>query len=304
MLRSLIKKDKIPYLIPRKGLTNRPTAVIIRESLLGENMYWPNDFLDKIICGDYFDVMPRIPGNSIDICITSPPYWGMRDYENPAQIGSENTLEEYMGNLTTLFHGLFRILKPNGLLFFNIGDTYFSYWGNSKYKDTLSPSARAGYNENRRPKFKPDGWKKDKQKALIPFRAAIALQEVGFIVRNDIIWHKPNGKPETVKHRLNCSNEYWFFCCKDARTKSFHKTEILKKDLWTYPISKLKGHTATFPLKLIEDILKQCDGNIVFDPFMGSGTVALAAKNLNRRFIGIELSEKYCEIAQKRLTGG
>lgn len=255
----------------------------------------------EIRTGDVRKELTSIPNESVDLIITSPPYWGLRDYGISGQIGAEATVEEYLAALVEVFTGCYRILSRQGLLFLNIGDTYFGYWGNSQCGSALPPSSRAWYNENKRPKFRPKGWKKDKQKALIPFRLAIALQEIGWVIRNDIIWNKPNARPERVRNRLDCTNEYWFFACKDGRTKAFTKGGTLKTDLWRYPTDNRSGHNATFPLGLIEEIIAHCEGEVVFDPFSGSGTVAHAAKNNGRAFVGIELNPKFVRMALERL---
>jgi len=254
----------------------------------------------NIYQGDTRKILPQLPDKSMDIIITSPPYYGLKDYGYDEQIGLESTLEEYINEMRIIFTECYRLLSEDGLLWLNIGDTYFSYWGNKNYTDTLPSSARNGYNENKRPKFKPNGWQKDKQKCLIPFRIAIMLQEIGFIVRNDCCWHKPNYRREASKHRLDNSKEYWFLCCKNAKTKSFTKGE-LSCDLWIQNIEKVNGHNAVFPITLIQKILKQCQGETVLDPFMGSGTILEVCQELGKVFTGIEMNKDYVKLAIDRV---
>ena len=255
----------------------------------------------QIICDDAQTALSKMPSESVHIIVTSPPYWGLRDYDMDNQIGTEDSVEEYILKLTETFRECHRVLVNDGVFFLNIGDTYFGYWGNSKCGDELPPSSRAWYNENKRPKFKPSGWKKDKQKVLIPHRMAISLQDNGWIVRNDITWHKPNARPEKVKHRLNCTNEFWFFLCKNARTKRFQKRDNLCSDLWTFSTDNSKNHNATFPIDIVDCIMQQCIGDIVLDPFSGSATTGKAALKAGKSYIGIELNPKIAQESEMLL---
>ena len=160
----------------------------------------------------------------VDTAVTSPPYWGLRDYGVKGQIGLEATPQEYVGRITQIFRELRRVLKPHGSLYLNLGDTYCSTKGScvnaggstrslarSAYKDLAGKS-----NPNRM--LAPDGrWLQPKQLLMIPARVAISLQDDGWILRNAIIWHKPNGMPSSVKDRLTNKHEYVFHFVKSER---------------------------------------------------------------------------------------
>jgi len=264
----------------------------------------------KIIQGNCLDKLKELPDQSINTCITSPPYWGLRDYGEDKQLGLEDTPEEFVANLVEVFREVKRVLRDDGTVWLNLGDSFLS----------------------------------NKQLGCIPFKVAIALQQDNWILRQDIIWQKRNPMPESVKDRCTKSHEYIFLLSKspkyyfdneaikeDSKTEgSVHvhkegnkaeeyvkqglvtrpaKTYVTpakrnKRSVWTVSIKPFKGaHFATFPMDLIEPcVLAGCPENgTVLDPFGGSGTTGIVANNHNRKAVLIELNREYIEIAKQRI---
>src|SRR2546423_2176558 len=164
-----------------------------------------------VLEGDVGEVLPRIPDAWVKCVITSPPYWGLRDYGIEGQIGLEPTLAAYIHKLTSTFAQVRRILKPEGILWLNIGDGYTS--GNRGWR---APDKK---NRNRAMSVRPDNppGLKDKDLQGIPWRLAFALQADGWFLRSDIIWHKPNAMPESVKDRPTRAHEYVFMFSKQEK---------------------------------------------------------------------------------------
>lgn len=340
--------------------------------------------------------MSDIPDCCVQTCICSPPYWGLRDYGVVNQIGLESTPDEYVCHIVKVFRNVWRVLKGDGTLWLNLGDSYCRYHGNSKCDDADAPSNKLGYTENMRvssvtkkqvqqsknPNASiPENPQRDyglKAKDLIgmPWRIAFALQADGWYLRQDIIWSKPNAMPEPVKDRPTRSHEYMFLMskspkyyydadairepyaaatiprlmqptfdqqtggqkdskngnrsCRKAREKlkkrdkqrghsrrhagfndrwdSMTKEEQManganKRSVWTIATQPYReAHFATFPEALVEPCILagSKEGDVVLDPFMGSGTVAWVAKRLGRISIGYELNISYCDLAVKR----
>lgn len=182
-------------------------------------------FVNQIFMGDCLKFMKRLPDSCIDFCMTSPPYWSLRDYGVEGQIGLEKTPEEYIEQLVLVFRELKRVLKDPGSFYLNLGDTYIGsacgYGQKGEVKNTIAKTP-PGYVSN---KQKPPSlvsvdintWKKPKQLALIPSRVAIALQDDGWILRNDICWYKPNAMPSSVKDRLTNHWEHIFHLVKKRK---------------------------------------------------------------------------------------
>lgn len=261
-----------------------------------------------IIEGDSLHVLNVIPSNSVQCVITSPPYWGMRDYGIKGQIGLESTLPQFINHLVSVFSEVKRVLKDDGVLWLNIGDSYTS--GNRRYRATDKKNpARA---MSVRPET-PDGLKpKDLQG--IPWRLAFALQDDGWYLRSDIIWNKPNAMPESVKDRPTRSHEYIFmltkseqYCYNYDAVKEIGKNGKLRNrrsvwDIRTKPFSE--AHFATFPTELIEPCIRASSesGDYVLDPFFGAGTVGVVCNQENRNYVGIELNPDYIQLAASRLN--
>ena len=290
--------------------------------------------------GDNLFHLTNIPDNSVDMCVTSPPYYNLRDYKNSGQIGAENTVKDFVENLCKVFDEIHRILKPTGSCWVNIGDTY------------------------------------DKKRLLqVPSRFEIAMCDRGWYLRNEIIWSKPNPQPISSKDRFWGNHEKFFWFVKDVKKyyfnrdailvpqaeisirrmfsknnmdkrkdfnasskegfaissnsqdkhyarmreemgidKEFNYEELIKSgkcptrpefDTWNVPSVTYKGaHFAVYPPELIEKPILSCcpEQGIVIDPFMGSGTTGEVAKLNNRRYIGLELNPEYAILANERIS--
>ena len=290
--------------------------------------------------GDNLFHLTNIPDASVDMCVTSPPYYNLRDYKNSSQIGAENTVNDFVENLCKVFDEVKRILKPTGSCWVNIGDTY------------------------------------DKKRLLqVPSRFEIAMCDRGWHLRNEIIWSKPNPQPISSKDRFWGNHEKFFWFVKDVKKyyfnrdpilvpqaeisirrmfsknnmdkrkdfnasdkegfgisssnqdkhyarmreemgidKEFNYEELVKSgkcptrpefDTWDIPSVTYKGaHFAVYPPELIEKPILSCcpEQGIVIDPFMGSGTTGEVAKLNNRRYIGLELNTEYAILANERIS--
>lgn len=252
---------------------------------------------------------------SIDCCVTSPPYYGLRDYGVDGQIGLEASPSEYIDRLCDVFRHVRRVMKPAGTLWVNIGDSYAgsgkgAWWNKDAPKEVYIPNPGDAITKM------PKTWDGIKAKDLIgiPWMLAFALRADGWYLRADIIWHKTNPMPESVTDRPTKSHEYLFLLSKSpkyyydyqaVREKAVNNREMRnKRDVWTVPTQPLQeAHFAVFPERLIVDCIKAgCpEDGIIVDPFMGAGTTALVARKFNRRFIGFEINSDYIKIADKRL---
>lgn len=267
------------------------------------------DLQSQIFFGDARHVVQQLPDNFYACCVTSPPYWGKRDYGYNGQIGAEPELDEYIENLVQIFRTVKRKMRQDGTLWLNLGDTYTS--GNRAWRaeDKKNPAREMSY----RPPT-PDGLK-PKDLVGVPWRVAFALQTDGWYLRSDIIWHKPNCQPESVKDRPTTAHEYIFMFSKAE--KYYYDAESIKepavekgkmrnkRTVWhvnTEPFPE--AHFATFPEDLVKPIILagSRENDFVLDPFFGAGTVGLVSKKLNRHFHGVELKEEYVEIAKRRLN--
>lgn len=322
---------------------------------------------NKIYQGNAIDVLKTFEDNSIDCCVTSPPYYALRDYgtgtwvggkpdcphyrtskssdktitghkrmqENKSpvgdaiykdvcplcgairvdnQIGLEETPQKYIERLTEVFMEVHRVLKPEGTLWVNIGDSYNGSGGNHKEGHKND----SGFQGNIGVKYGGKGAKVDglKPKDLIgiPWMLAFSLRNAGWYLRQDIIWHKPNPMPESVTDRCTKSHEYIFLMSKSQNYyfdfEAIQEGSIdnigkrNKRDVWSVSVKPFKeAHFATYPQELIAPcILAGCpQGGIVLDPFMGSGTTAIVASKLGRDYVGIELNPEYKEMAERRI---
>lgn len=293
--------------------------------------------MNKIIQGDALTVLKTLPSESVNCAITSPPYFGLRDYGVKGQIGLEQTPEAYVARLVEVFREVRRVLRDDGTLWLNLGDSYVATIG-------LGGGRRTQAEGNKRPNKTGFGLPA-KNLIGIPWRVAFALQADGWYLRQDIIWAKPNVMPESVKDRCTKSHEYIFLLAKSAKYRfdadaikeksvytdaRLNKGRLLyegkrqgkkgtgnaavisvtdfrnKRSVWTVTTKAFAGaHFATFPPDLIEPmVLAGClQGGVVLDPFIGAGTTALVAKRLGRKYLGIELNPEYIKLAQKRVDG-
>jgi len=299
---------------------------------------------DRILYGDCRETLKQIDSGTVQMCVTSPPYYGLRDYGGEEkQIGQEQTPEEFIDELVSVFREVRRTLKDDGTLWVNIGDSYYNYRpsrGKSYPKQTVSKTKQdlpdySSKRNNKLPNYK------EKDLIGIPFMLAFALRNDGWYLRQDIIWHKPNPMPESVKDRCTKSHEYIFLLSKNKKyyydneaikepvkqdwgtrnrtngkyhnsgsglhphsglTKSYDRKN--KRDVWSVTNKPYKhAHFATFPPDLIEPpiLAGSREGDIVLDPFMGSGTTAMVSKQHGRYYIGCELHEEYGDLIQGRM---
>lgn len=276
---------------------------------------------NAILCGDSRQVLSSLPDDSVHCIVTSPPYYQQRDYSTQIQIGNEETAEMYIAALQRVFQECRRVLRPDGTLWLNLGDKYQN-------------GSLLG----------------------LPWRVALALQSDGWILRSDIIWHKPNAMPSSVKDRPTTDHEYVFLLAKTAEyfydidairqphvtftekskmkggrnhfgkvngtpeegknggnanlhdgrwDQAFHPLGRNRRTVWEIPLSKFRdAHFAVFPERLVElCVLAGSPRNgVVLDPFLGSGTTAVVAQRLGRKYIGIDSNPAYCAIAAERLN--
>src|SRR3990167_5025184 len=334
--------------------------------------------VNMIIQGDSLEILKTLPDESIDCAITSPPYWALRDYGVKGQLGLEPTFQEYITKLCDIFDEVKRVLKKEGTCWVNIGDTYASGGGASRHKgynDPKYPNGRTG--EFEEPNTNPQKGATEKSLCQIPSRFAIEMTNRGWILRNKIIWNKPNCMPSSAEDRFTVDFEEIFFFVK---SKKYYFEQQLEKAIWAEKDyrSKIEGgvlsggktatgeyatkrvayskkvkdsveffgegsgnpgnglygstlgeitpnmemglknkrtvwrintkgyseaHFATYPEALVEPMIKAgCPKNgTVLDIFMGSGTTAIVALQLDRKYLGIELNEEYIKIAQDRI---
>ena len=286
--------------------------------------------------GNALDVLRGLYDGSVNCCVTSPPYWGLRDYGVEGQLGLERTPEEYVAKMVEVFREVRRVLRDDGTLWLNLGDSYASDTkgsGGPSVKQLSNAGSRYEMNQRFNHGCKP------KDLCGIPWMVAFALRADGWYLRQDIIWHKPNPMPESVTDRCTKAHEYIFLMSKSQRywydaaaiaepsiyagdvkdytgnqknndtdpvlqaTRPKNRTIVVtdtrnRRSVWTVSTTPFPGaHFATFPPKLIEPcILAGCpEGGTVLDPFMGAGTTSIVAYKNKRKFMGIELSQKYLD---------
>ena len=298
----------------------------------------------RILIGDVRTRLSEIPDQSVQSCVTSPPYWGLRDYGNDGQIGLEQTPDAYVAELVNVFREVNRVLKDDGTLWLNLGDSYASARDSKASPDTLrtGDGTLVASAANRNPANLKSAGLKHKDLVGIPWRVAFALQADGWYLRQDIIWAKPNPMPESVTDRCTKSHEYLFLLSKSAKyyfdnqairetavTGSWDKLPPIggkkhqengnptysgnqpandgkrnKRDVWTINTKPFKGaHFAVMPEALVEPCILAGSkaGDLILDPFSGSGTVGLVALTNNREYLGVELNPQYAEMSVKRI---
>jgi len=296
--------------------------------------------MNKIEFGDCRETMRRwaAAGIKAQTCVTSPPYYGLRDYGHDGQIGLEETPEEYIAAMVEVFSCVRDVLADDGTLWLNIGD---SYAGNNSQ---ASNNGRAGFGNPRERVVNRTGeGLKTKDLIGIPWMLAFALRADGWYLRQDIIWHKPNPMPESVTDRCTKAHEYIFLLSKSSKYYYDHEAikeegiipagtmaakgsserqnqkgvnarppeykeydgQRNKRSVWTVTTKPYEGaHFAVFPTDLIEPCILAgaAAGEIVLDPFMGSGTTAQVAQTLGRKYLGCELNPDYKTLQDKRLA--
>jgi len=294
-----------------------------------------------VIVGDCVKGLQTLEAGSVHTCVTSPPYFGLRDYQIDGQIGLEDTPEAYVARLVEVFREVRRVLRDDGTLWLNLGDSYAANRSYQVPSTKGGPKHGPGQSAGGAGSVVPDGLK-PKDLIGIPWRVAFALQADGWYLRQDIIWHKPNPMPESAKDRCTKAHEYVFLLSKSARY--YFDSEAMKepakdwpghvsrpqgyfrgkgktpgtgqaafrsvgetrnrRSVWTVTTKPYKGaHFATFPPALIEPcILAGCPpGGVVLDPFGGSGTTAGVALKQGRNAILCELNPAYDAMIDARV---
>jgi DNA modification methylase len=303
-----------------------------------------------VLLGDCIERMSGLPDRSVQMCVTSPPYFGLRDYGVDGQIGLEKTPEQFIARLVDVFREVRRVIADDGTCWINIGDSYCSTApGTRNAPQTKGSSDKPEQWANTRPKT-PEGMK-PKDLIGIPWMLAFALRADGWYLRQDIIWHKPNPMPESVRDRCTKSHEYIFLRSKSE--KYFYDHEAVKesavwqrennpewqharaatnskkheanrngksggfsswspeqgrnrRSVWTVSNRPYKGaHFAVFPPALVEPCILAGSrpGDVVLDPFNGSGTTGQVALQHGRQYVGIELNQEYVALTRVRLEG-
>lgn len=296
--------------------------------------------------------LPLMAEQSVHTCVTSPPYFGLRDYGHDGQMGLEETPEAYVAGMVELFREVRRVLRDDGTLWLNLGDSYSraqtTNVPQTKNKPVNYPthtkngSSDGAVGRADRPGSRSGGLG-EKQLLGIPWRVAFALQADGWYLRQDIIWHKPNPMPESVRDRCTKAHEYIFLLSKGpkyyfdyeaikepavqagrvrADKMGGNKGDVVnhspgstftgaetrnKRSVWTVTTKPFKGaHFATFPPDLIEPcVLAGCpEGGTVLDPFGGAGTTGLVAKRNGRNSILCEINPEYADMAEARIAAG
>jgi len=269
---------------------------------------WPTEQEPIVVLhGDTRDIIRRLPDNSFQCVVTSPPYWGVRDYGVKGQIGAEAELDVYLDTLVDIFREVRRVLKPKGTFWLNIGNTYSSGGRKWRQEDDKNKGRAMSY----RPPT-PSGLKK-KDLIGVAWLLALKCQRDGWYLRNDIIWYKPNCQPESVKDRFTVAHEYLFLFSKSEhyyfdqeaikeRTTNGNGLKN-KRSVWSINTEPCPdAHFAVFPKGLVRPCILAGSrpNDVILDPFYGAGTVGLVSRELARRCVGIELKEEYIEIAGKR----
>lgn len=273
----------------------------------------------KFMIGDVIEQLRLMDADSVDCVCTSPPYWGLRDYNVEGQIGLEPTLAEHMGVLVDVFAEIKRVLKPSGTVWLNYGDCYASTPNGRSAADV-----KALGKDDRAFRDKPfstiQGVLKPKDLCMLPNRLAIALQEAGWWIRSEIIWAKPNPMPESVTDRpagahekifLLTKSKKYFYDAKGSRQsaeaeggRNLRNYEPAPMQVWNMATMPFKdAHFATFPPELVQRCLTAgCpkDGHVL-DPFGGAGTTGLVADRMQLDCTLIEINPLYVEMAKKRL---
>lgn len=247
----------------------------------------------------------------VNCVVTSPPFYGQRDYEVTGQMGLEEHPSEFVAKLAESLDLCKDVLADNGSVWVNLGDTYWSGKGEHKSGEGKQSARRFGV----RPQDKKgDGkWCRPKQLLLIPHRFAIAMQDAGWIVRNDNVWVKPNPIPDQVRDRCSMSHEYvfhlvknrWYFFDKNLIGRPTDSGTILPPfDTWEVPtVRGAQSHKARFSEELVRVPIHATTPprGVVLDPFAGSGTSLIYARKHGFRAIGIDISEKFCKLMVDRL---
>lgn len=259
----------------------------------------------QVLCGDAALTVQALTPDSVHCVVTSPPYYWQRDYKVDGQIGHEPTIDGYVTALAATFDAVRPVMRDDGVLFLNLGDTYYSAKGRPHGADGKS-KGRAFSRVKLRAVDGPGLGLPRKSLIGIPWRVALALQARGWTLRNDIVWRRPGCLPEpTARDRAWMTHEHVFIFSKGPRYWFDREGLGGEEDMWSIPARPENpgAHFAPFPAALVERCIRcGCPpGGTVLDPFVGSGTTLLVAQQLGRKGIGIDLSPSYCEFARRRL---
>ena len=262
-----------------------------------------------LMCGCASEAMELLPARSIQTVVTSPPYWSLRDYDVDRQIGRDDPLNQYLQSIVSMFEKLRRVLADDGTVWLNVGDAYTS--GNRRY--------RAPDRKNRaramavRP-VTPEGLK-PKDLIGLPWRLAFALQDAGWWLRSEVIWHKPNAHPESVRDRPTKAHETVFLLAKNQ--DYYYDIDVVRgpnrrrlRTVWDIPTEPVRrngaddDHPAMMPMTLARRCVAITSRlhDVVLDPYAGSGTTLLAARDLGRKWVGVELNPAFVDLIERRIS--
>lgn len=319
-----------------------PNLLLYSKRSENQDSYPETYFYDKVELGNCIDRMRLMPSRIIQTVVTSPPYWGIRTYPEKIDItwadgskvglGEEEKVEDYVTHSLEILRQIKRVLKDNGTIWWNLGDTYQT----RAYLRESSTERLEAIEGNRSDLWKDypnkryssgHSYLKDKDLTLVPYQVALGAERIGLYVRSMIVWSKDNTGLDSADDRPSVSHEYIILMAKsrfykyDATkvTENAKSGEVIKRingeksettdqrnlrDVWKFPTSNKHGdHTAAFPMELpLRCLLLSTDpGDLVFDPFAGSGTTLAAAKNLNRRYYGCDIIEEFVNESRRRL---
>lgn len=257
---------------------------------------------------DAVEGLRGLPADSVQACVTSPPYWGLRDYEAEGQIGAEPTPSAYIARLVEVFGEVSRVMRPDGVLWLNMGDTFASAWACGRPNKIGNGSLPDG-SRSQRPNRLVEGLK-EYDLIGMPWTVALAMRDAGWGLRSEVIWKKTNAAPEGRARRPHRAHEHLFMFVQASTPKArpvykYRHVEQFDRTVWSLPVSRGKaGHPAMFPEALVEPcLLATTDpGDLVLDPFIGSGTTAAVALRLGRRVVGFDLNPAYIAIAESRVA--
>ena len=263
-----------------------------------------------LFCGRANEALDVLPEKCVRTVVTSPPYWSLRDYEVEDQTGRDDSLKDYIASIVETLDKVRRVLADDGTVWLNAGDVYTS--GNRRYR-APDRKNRARAMSVRPPT--PEGLK-PKDLIGIPWRLAFALQEDGWWLRSEVIWHKPNAHPESVRDRPTRSHETVFLLSKSQNY--YYDVDAVRgpngrrlRTTWDVPTEprqrpggRMDGHPAIMPLTLARRCVEITSrpGDVVLDPYAGSGTTLIAARDRGRKWIGVELKPEFVDLIERRLV--
>lgn len=277
--------------------------------------------MNKVFIGDCRGTLRKLfaEGVRVQMCVTSPPYFGLRDYGHAGQLGAESTPSEYVQGMVEVFAAVRDVLADDGVMFLNIGDSHYNH--RTGHKGGMPGQTVHGGRQNGKPDKEAGCARRatklfdiqEKELIGIPWMLAFALRADGWLIRQEIIWSKPNPTPEKVTDRFTRSHEQIFLLTKRSHY-SFDSRNVMeigvdgtarrRRSVWEVPTRRAPGaHFATFPPALVEPCILAGSrpGEIVLDPFMGSGTTAAVAIEHGRQFIGCELNAEYKALQDERI---